>query len=182
MCSDEGFYRITVTSNCGSNPAESKMVVIAEPRPGDSTTFCTTMHYYGSSSINLFYTEWHLGNEMCSNHQLCTNDDGDDDGVPVGNLGWPQLTYQLSNFSLEFLDLMFYNSSELIYVSTDGRRMDVICHNVKCEMAIVWCQVPAEGLYHMCYSFSSVVQHNGSSLNCTEVTRVVANECKSYIY
>jgi len=177
------------------------MVVVAEPREPRPTTFCTTMRYYGSSSINLFNTEWHLGNEMCSNHQLCTDDDGDDDGVPVGNLGWPQLTqwpgstftsalygdgtwltYQLSNFSLEFLDLMFYNSSELINVLTDGHRMDVICDNVKCEMATVWWQVPAEGLYHMCYSFSSVVQHNGSSLNCTEVTRVVANECKSYIY
>jgi len=121
--------------------------------------------------------------------------------VAVRILGWPQLswlpgsavtsalygdgtwlTYQLSNFSLEFLDLTFYNSSEMINVSTDGYRMDVICDNVKCEMATVRWQVPAEGLYHMCYNFSSMVQHNGSSLNCTEVTQVVANECKSCIY
>lgn len=121
--------------------------------------------------------------------------------VFVGILGWPQLTlwpgstvtsalsgdgtwltYQLSNFSLEFLNLTFYKSGELINVSTGGHKIDVICGDVKCEMATIRWQVPAEGLYHMCYSFSSMVQCNGSSLSCTEVTQVVANECTQVLH
>ena len=121
--------------------------------------------------------------------------------VCVGILGWPRLTlwpgstftsstldgggailvYQLSNYSLEFLNLTFYNASEQIAnVSTE---VDVVCDDPKCELATVRWQVPAEGLYHMCYSFSSVVTQNDVfSPNCTEVTRVVANKCKSYSF
>ena len=124
--------------------------------------------------------------------------------VCVGILGWPGLTlwpgstftstldgggatlaYQLSNFSLDFLNLTFYNGTELIAnLSTEGYKMDVNCDDPKCELATVQWQVPVEGLYHMCYSFSSVVTQNqfppnyDFPPNCTEVTQVVVKKRK----
>ena len=76
-------FHLNFVGHCTSifpDPAESKMVVVAEPRPGDSTTFNTTVRYYGSSSINQFDTEWHLGFGTCSDDPLCADDDADNDG------------------------------------------------------------------------------------------------------
>ena len=97
MCSDEGFYQVVITNSCAHNseikfhlnfvgactsttpnPAESRMVVVPEPLPGDRAPLSITMRYFGCSRNNQFDTRWHLGNGTCADRPLCTDDDGDD--------------------------------------------------------------------------------------------------------
>ena len=113
----------------------------------------------------------------------------------VGILGWPRLIqwpgdtystveglatliYRLANYSQEFIDLKFYNGSELMNVSS--KQLEIICENADCETATIRLTVQAEGEYKMCYNFSSEVNwtlRNDSPPeykvpNCTEVTQV----------
>ena len=115
--------------------------------------------------------------------------------VHVDILGWPRLihwpgdtlstragmatlTYQLSNFSQEFLTLAFYNGSELMNVSS--KQLEIICENADCETVTIRLTVPADGEYKMCYNFSSEVNWTLKDdsppeykvPNCTEVTQV----------
>ena len=112
----------------------------------------------------------------------------------VGILGWPRLIqwpgdtvsivegtatliYQLSNFSQEFIDLKFYNGSELM----SSKQVEIVCENTNCEMATIRLTVPAEGEYKMCYNFSSEVNWTLKDdsppeykvPNCTQITHVV---------
>ena len=119
--------------------------------------------------------------------------------VHVDILGWPHLihwpgdtlstgagmatlTYQLSNFSQEFLTLAFYNGSELMNVSSN--QVEIICENANCETATIRWNISAEGEYKICYNFSNMVQWTPRDdpapaymvPNCTEVTRVVTSK------
>ena len=117
----------------------------------------------------------------------------------VGILGWPRLiqwpgdtlstregmatlTYQLSNYSREFLTLAFYNGSELMNVSSN--QVEIICENANCETATIRWNILVEGEYKMCYNFSNMVQWTPRDdpapaymvPNCTEVTHVVTSK------
>ena len=116
--------------------------------------------------------------------------------VCVGILGWPRLiqwpggtvstvermatlTYQLSNYSREFLDLKFYNSSKL--VNTSLNQVEIICENTNCETVTIHWTVLAGGEYKMCYNFSGEVNWTFREdspaeykvPNCTQDTHVV---------
>lgn len=96
--------------------------------------------------------------------------------------GVATLLYQLSNYSREFIDLTFYNGSELMNVSSN--QVEIIGENADCETVTIRWNISAEGEYKICYNFSNMVQWTPRDdpapaymvPNCTEFTRVVTVE------
>ena len=88
--------------------------------------------------------------------------------------GMATLIYRLVNFSQEFVDVKFYNGSELV----SSKQVEIICENADCTIHLT---VQAEGEYKMCYNFSSEVNWTLKDdsppeykvPNCTQITRVV---------
>ena len=101
---------------------------------------------------------------------------------------WAKLTYGLTNFSYSFLNITFYNGSELIANLThfvEGYKVVISCEDN--EAATIQLYIPAEGIYKMCYNFTDDVQWAGLSTfppgymvpNCTQYTHATPRwECK----
>jgi len=101
-----------------------------------------------------------------------------------------KLTYGLTNFSLKFLNITFYNGSEQIANLThfaDGYKVVITCEG--CESTMIQLYIPAEGRYKMCYNFTDDVQWTGQSSfppgyevpNCTQYTQAIPSKY-SYDY
>ena len=101
-CSDEGIYQVFITSNCTFNdsimfnmtfdkndsctkdtpphPEEPKSVIVPEPRPGDPTTLCVNIRFFGNNDITLYDTLWMYGEEgSCQDPNILCEDDGIDE-------------------------------------------------------------------------------------------------------
>ena len=97
-CSDEGIYRIFITSNCTLNdninfkmtfdkndpctketppdPEDPKLVAVPVPRPGDPTTLCVNIRFFGNDNISLYDTLWLYGDEgSCHDPNILCDDD-----------------------------------------------------------------------------------------------------------
>ena len=92
------------------------------------------------------------------------------------------LTYGLTNFSHNFINITFYNGSELTANLThfaEGFKVLITCEG--CESTTVQLSIPAEGRYKMCYNFTYHVQWTGQRNfppgyevpNCTQYTHAI---------
>lgn len=116
----------------------------------------------------------------------------------LGVIGWPKLTkwpgstvspiademeanltYGLTNFSYNFINITFYNGSELIANLTHfAEGFKVVITGDDNESTTIQLYIPAEGRYKMCYNFTDDVQWTGQSNfppgyvvpNCTQST------------
>jgi len=119
----------------------------------------------------------------------------------LGVIGWPKLTkwpgstvslttnemkailtYGLTNFLHNFINITFYEGSEQIANLThfaDGYKVAITCEG--CESTTIQLYIPAEGRYKMCYNFTDDVQWTGQSNfppgyevpNCTRYTHAI---------
>ena len=97
------------------------------------------------------------------------------------------LTYGLTNFSHNFINITFYNGSKLIANLTHfAEGFKVLITGEKNESTIQL-SIPAEGRYKMCYNFTDDVQWTGKSKfppeyevpNCTQFTHYIPRvECE----
>ena len=100
------------------------------------------------------------------------------------------LTYGLANFSHNFINITFYNGSELIANLTHfAEGFKVVITSEDNESAMIQLYIPAKGRYKMCYNFTDDVRWTGQSNfppgyevpNCTKYTRIIPN-CEYQLY
>ena len=58
------------------DPEEPKSMAVPEPRPGDETTLCINIHFFGNDNITLYETRWLYGDEgSCYDTKILCEDD-----------------------------------------------------------------------------------------------------------